>query len=41
MVMKNYTELLDNLYKTAMKVKRKMINEGFLEFTSDEVKILL
>ena len=34
----NYTELLDNLYKTAMKVKRKMINEGFLEFTSDEVK---
>ena len=34
----NYTELLDNLYKTAMKVKEKMINEGFLEFTSDEVK---
>lgn len=33
-----YTCLLDNLYSAAMRVKKKMINEGFLEFTSDEVK---
>lgn len=34
----DYTELIDNLYDSAMKVKNKMIREGFLEFTSDEVK---
>lgn len=34
----NYIEMLDDLYDSAMKVKRKMLNEGFLEFTSDEVK---
>lgn len=34
----DYTEMLDNLYTSAMKVKKKMLNEGFLEFTSDEVK---
>lgn len=34
----NYIELLDNLYTSAMKVKNKMLKEGFLEFTSDEVK---
>lgn len=34
----DYTEMLDNLYESAMKVKKKMLNEGFLEFTSDEVK---
>ncbi|MGM9875891.1 MAG: RNB domain-containing ribonuclease [Bacilli bacterium] len=34
----DYTELIDNLYDSAMKVKNKMLREGFLEFTSDEVK---
>lgn len=34
----DYIDMLDDLYDSAMKVKRKMINEGFLEFTSDEVK---
>lgn len=34
----DYIDMLDDLYDSAMKVKRKMLNEGFLEFTSDEVK---
>ena len=34
----DYIDMLDDLYNSAMKVKRKMLNEGFLEFTSDEVK---
>lgn len=33
-----YQDLLDNLYNSAMKVKHKMLEEGFLSFTSDEVK---
>lgn len=35
-----YTEMLTNLYNFAMKQKKKMLNEGFLEFTSTEVKML-
>lgn len=35
-----YTDILDNLYNEAMKVKKKMLEEGFLEFSSDEVKFL-
>lgn len=33
-----HKELLDNLYNSAMKVKQKMLDDGFLSFTSDEVK---
>ena len=33
--------LLDNLYMSAMKVKKRMLEDGFLEFSSDEVKFLI
>ena len=36
-----YTSLLDNLYMSAMKVKKRMLEDGFLEFSSDEVKFLI
>ena len=36
-----YTEMLHNLYNFAMKQKNKMLNEGFLEFSSTEVKMYL
>ena len=36
-----YTEMLHNLYNFAMKQKNKMLNEGFLEFSSLEVKFYL
>ena len=36
----NYTEMLDNLYNFAMKQKNKMLNEGFLEFSSSEIKVI-
>lgn len=35
-----YLPMIDNLYTSAMKVKNKMLKEGFLEFSSDEVKFL-
>ena len=35
-----YLSMIDNLYTSAMKVKNKMLKEGFLEFSSDEVKFL-
>jgi len=35
-----YTEMLTNLYNFAMKQKKKMLNEGFLEFSSTEVKMI-
>lgn len=35
----NYTEMLTNLYNFAMMQKKKMLNEGFLEFSSSEVKM--
>ncbi len=38
LVIRKYT-LLDNLYMSAMKVKKRMLEDGFLEFSSDEVKI--
>lgn len=34
-----YTEMLTNLYNFAMKQKKKMLNKGFLEFSSTEVKM--
>lgn len=34
-----YTTMLKELYDLAMKQKKKMLNEGFLEFSSLEVKI--
>lgn len=36
----DYTGMLENLYNFAMKQKQKMLNEGFLEFTSAEVKMI-
>lgn len=36
-----YTEMLASLYDFAMKQKNKMLNEGFLEFTSSEVKMAI
>lgn len=38
---KKYTEMLDNLYEIAIKMKKKMLNEGFLEFSSMEVKFIM
>ena len=35
-----FTDNLDNLYETAMKVKRGMLEKGFLMFSSDEVKFV-
>lgn len=35
-----YTDMLDNLYKAAMRIKKKMIENGFLSFTSTEVKFI-
>lgn len=37
----NYTELLNNLYNASMKIKKKMLESGLLEFSSDEVKFLI
>lgn len=34
-----YTEMLNNLYNFAIGQKKKMLNEGFLEFSSSEVKM--
>ena len=36
----NYTEMLNKLYNFAMKQKNKMLNEGFLEFSSSEIKVI-
>ena len=35
-----YSDMLTNLYNFAMKQKKKMLNEGFLEFSSTEVKMI-
>lgn len=35
-----YTEILDKLYSFAMKQRNKMLNEGFLEFSSSEIKVI-
>lgn len=35
-----YTNMLDSLYKIAMKVKKNMLENGFLLFTSTEVKFI-
>lgn len=35
-----YVEMIKNLYNFAMKQKKKMINEGFLEFSSSEIKVI-
>lgn len=35
-----YTEMLNQLYNVAMLEKQKILNEGFLEFSSSEVKML-
>lgn len=37
----DYTSLLDDLYASSMKVKNKMISDGFLEFSSSEVKFFI
>lgn len=34
-----YASMLDNLYNLAMRKKKEMLNEGFLEFSSSEVKM--
>lgn len=36
----NYIGMLTDLYNFAMNQKQKMLNEGFLEFTSSEVKMI-
>ena len=36
----SYVEMLNNLYNFAMKQKKKMLNEGFLEFSSSEIKVI-
>ena len=36
-----FTRMLDSLYETAMKIKKNMLEHGFLMFSSDEVKFLL
>ena len=36
-----YIDMLNNLYDIASKVKKKMLNEGFLEFTDTEVKFIM
>lgn len=35
-----YTDMLDNLYNVAMKVKKNMLENGFLMFSSTEVKFI-
>ena len=35
-----FTEMLDNLYTVAMKVKKNMLENGFLMFSSTEVKFI-
>jgi len=35
-----HTDMINNLYNIAMKMKKKMINDGFLEFSSEEVKYI-
>ncbi len=35
-----YTNMLDSLYRIAMKVKKNMVENGFLSFTSTEVKFI-
>lgn len=37
----DYTSLLDDLYASSMKVKNKMLSDGFLEFSSSEVKFFI
>lgn len=37
----DYTSLLDDLYAASMKVKNKMLSDGFLEFSSSEVKFFI
>lgn len=37
---KDKTDMIERLYNIAMKMKNKMLNEGFLEFTSEEVKFI-
>lgn len=38
---KEYSDMLENLYNIAMKIKQQMLKNGFLEFTSTEVKFIL
>ena len=35
-----YADMLDNLYNIALRIKNKMLQDGFLEFSSSEVKFL-
>lgn len=35
-----YVDMIKNLYDFAMKQKKKMLNEGFLEFSSSEIKVI-
>lgn len=35
-----YVDMIKNLYNFAMRQKKKMLNEGFLEFSSTEIKVI-
>ena len=37
----DYTEMLDKLYKVAEQIKNNMLKNGFLDFSSSEVKVIL
>ena len=35
-----YVDMIKNLYNFAMRQKKKMLNEGFLQFSSSEIKVI-